>query len=113
MGILALKPGIRNESGIAAMAAVLKDEFGERFQTGQAIRAQHAHTTTWVPPQIPDGVIFVDSAEEVKRIVQLASQHEVPLVPFGVGSSLEGQVNAPFGGFSIDFSRMKKVLSVN
>jgi len=113
MGILALKPGIRNESGIAAIAAVLKDEFGERFQTGQAIRAQHAHTTTWVPPQFPDGVIFVDSAEEVKRIVQLASQHEVPLVPFGVGSSLEGQVNAPFGGFSIDFSRMKKVLSVN
>ena len=113
MGISGIHPGIRNESGIAAMSAALQTRFGDRFQKGQAIRAQHAHTTTWVPSQLPDGVVFIESSTDVQAIVRLASEHGVPLIPFGVGSSLEGQVNAPSGGFSMDFSRMNKVLSVN
>ncbi|MDB5524177.1 MAG: binding domain protein [Rhizobium sp.] len=113
MGISGIHPGTRNEIGISAMAAALKKRFADRFQTGQAIRAQHSHTTTWVPSQLPDGVVFVESTDDVKAIVRLAAEHEVPLIPFGVGSSLEGQVNAPSGGFSLDFSRMNKVLSVN
>jgi D-lactate dehydrogenase (cytochrome) len=113
MGISHIHPGQRNEAGIAAMAAALRTRFGERFQTGAAIRAQHAHTTTWIPTQAPDGVVFVENSEDVRAIVGLASDHAVPLVPFGTGSSLEGQVNAPNGGFSLDFSRMNRVLSVN
>lgn len=113
MGISKIKPGVRNEAGIAAAAADYAQTFGGRFSTAQAYRDQHCHTTTWVPPQAPDGVIFLESAEDVKAAVRIAARHRVPLIPFGAGSSLEGQVNAVSGGFSLDFSRMNRVLSIN
>jgi D-lactate dehydrogenase (cytochrome) len=113
MGITKIRPGTRNEDGLKSAISVLHQRFGERFQTGEAIRAQHAHTTTWVPPQLPDGVLFVESKHDVQAAVRVASEHRVPIIPFGTGSSLEGQVNAPSGGFSLDFSRMNRVLSVN
>ncbi|MCF1471118.1 MULTISPECIES: FAD-binding oxidoreductase [Rhizobium/Agrobacterium group] len=105
--------GMRNEEGIATVLGLLKQSFGERFQTGQSFREQHAHTTTYLPAQLPDGVVFVESAEDVKTVVRTCAQHKVPMVPFGVGSSLEGQVNAAHGGISIDFTRMDTVLEVN
>ncbi|MBB4006107.1 FAD-binding oxidoreductase [Allorhizobium taibaishanense] len=105
--------GARNEAGIALVLDLLKQQFGERLQTGQSFREQHAHTTTYLPAQLPDGVVFVESAEDVKTVVQTCATHKVPMVPFGIGSSLEGQVNAAHGGISIDFSRMDKVLEVN
>ncbi|RCS25446.1 FAD-binding protein [Phyllobacterium salinisoli] len=103
----------RNEVGIAAAAAILKQRFGERAQTGQAIREQHGHTTTYVPTQAPDIVIFAENAEEVQEVVRICSEHRVPIVAFGAGSSLEGQVNAPAGGVSLDLSRMNRVIRVN
>ncbi|MGV2128385.1 FAD-binding oxidoreductase [Agrobacterium vitis] len=105
--------GARNEEGIAIVLDLLKQSFGDRFQTGQSFREQHAHTTTYLPAQLPDGVVFVESAEDVKTVVRVCAQHKVPMVPFGVGSSLEGQVNAAHGGISIDFTRMDTVLEVN
>ncbi len=108
-----IEPLPRNEGGIATVAGILKQRLGERFQTGEAIRTQHGHTTTWIETQAPDGVAFVTSTEEVSEIVTLCAEHRVPVIPFGAGSSLEGQVNAPAGGISIDFSNMKKVLAVN
>jgi len=103
----------RNEDGIAAVLGILKQRFGERFQTGQAIRAQHAHTTTYIPTQAPDGVAFPESTAEVQEIVRACAAHRVPVIAFGVGSSLEGHVNAPGGGISLDTSRMNRILSVN
>lgn len=103
----------RNEAGIAAALGILKQRFGERFQTGQAIRAQHAHTTTYIPTQAPDGVVWPETTEEVQEIVKVCLEHRVPIVPFGVGSSLEGHVNAPGGGISLDTSRMKRIVAVN
>ncbi|MBB4953259.1 D-lactate dehydrogenase (cytochrome) [Agrobacterium vitis] len=105
--------GPRNEQGIAAVVALLKARFGDQFQTGQSFREQHAHTTTYIPAQLPDGVMFVESADDVQAVVRLCADHKVPMVAFGVGSSLEGQVNAASGGICIDFSRMDKVLEVN
>ncbi|MGV1829843.1 FAD-binding oxidoreductase [Agrobacterium vitis] len=105
--------GMRNEEGISTVLGLLKQSFGERFQTGQSFREQHAHTTTYLLAQLPDGVVFVESAEDVKTVVRTCAQHKVPMVPFGVGSSLEGQVNAAHGGISIDFTRMDKVIEVN
>ncbi|MDB5552906.1 MAG: lactate dehydrogenase [Rhizobium sp.] len=113
MGISGIRLGERNEEGLKSAASVLKQMYGERFQTGEAIRAQHAHTTTWVPPQLPDGVLFVESKDDVLSAVRIATEYRVPLIPFGTGSSLEGQVNAPSGGFSLDFSRMNRLLEVN
>ncbi|AXV15691.1 FAD-binding oxidoreductase [Neorhizobium sp. SOG26] len=113
MALKDVRAGIRNEEGIATVLGILKQSFGERFQTGQAFREQHAHTTSYLTSQLPDGVVFVESADDVKAVVKACTEHKVPVVPFGVGTSLEGQVNAPSGGISIDFSRMNKVLRVS
>ncbi|KSV76836.1 D-lactate dehydrogenase [Sinorhizobium sp. GL28] len=109
----AIRAGVRNEAGITAAKEELGIRFGDRFQTGEAIRAQHAHTTTYIPAQLPDAVVFAESAEDVREIVQIAARHKVPLIPFGTGSSLEGHINAPNGGISVDLQRMNKVLEVN
>ena len=94
----------RNEEGIATALGVLKQQFGDRFHTGQAIRDQHAHTTTWIRAQAPDAVVFPQSTREVSEIVKVCATHEVPVIPFGTGTSLEGHVNAPAGGVSVDLS---------
>ena len=98
---------------IATAISILRQRFGERLQTGEAIRRQHAHTLTWLPNQPPDAVIWVNDTSEVCDVVQVAREHSVPIIPFGAGTSLEGHINAPHGGLSIDFSNMNKVLSVN
>ncbi|MEP3443134.1 MAG: FAD-linked oxidase C-terminal domain-containing protein [Sulfitobacter sp.] len=103
----------RNEDGIAAALGVLKQQFGERFSTGASICEQHAHTTTWIPNQPPDGVVFAHSAQEVAAVVKVCAAHKVPVIPFGTGTSLEGHTNAPAGGISIDVSQMDKVVEVN
>jgi len=93
--------------------AVLRQRFGDRLQTGEAIRRQHANTLTWLENQPPDAVIWVETAEEVRDVVRVASDHRAPIIPFGAGTSLEGHVNAPLGGLSLDFSRMNQILAVN
>ncbi|MGO1161632.1 FAD-binding oxidoreductase [Brucella pseudogrignonensis] len=103
----------RNEEGIAAAVAFLKQRFGERAQTGQAIREQHGHTTTYVPTQAPDIVIFAQTTDDVQDVVRICAEHKVPVIAFGAGSSLEGQVNAPAGGVSIDLTQMNRVLAVH
>ncbi len=103
----------RNDEGIETALGLLKQRLGDRFATGQAIREQHGHTMTWIENQPPDGVAFVTSGEEVQEIVRICTTHRVPIIPFGAGTSLEGHVNAPAGGISVDFSRMDKVLQVN
>ncbi|MGJ8629304.1 MAG: FAD-binding oxidoreductase [Sulfitobacter sp.] len=103
----------RNEAGIATVLGVLKQQFGERFQTGAAICEQHGHTTTWIKNQVPDAVVFAQSTQDVSDIVKVCAAHKVPIIAFGTGTSLEGQVNAPAGGVSVDLTQMDKVLAVN
>ncbi len=103
----------RNDEGIRLVLGILGQRFGPRFDTGQSQREQHGHTTTWIPTQAPDGVAFPESVDEVRDIVQVCAQHRVPIIPFGAGTSLEGHVNAPQGGVSVDFRNMDKVLEVN
>ena len=103
----------RNEAGIATAIDVLKQRFGERLQTGEAIRRQHGHTLTWLENQPPDAVLWPHSTEDVAEILTVARTHNVPVIPFGAGTSLEGHVNAPIGGLSLDFGEMNAVLQVN
>jgi D-lactate dehydrogenase (cytochrome) len=103
----------RNEEGIAAAVAILKKRFGERAQTGQAICEQHGHTTTYVPTQAPEIVIFAQNTQDVQDVVRICAEQKVPVIAFGAGSSLEGQVNAPAGGVSIDLTQMNRVLAVH
>ncbi len=103
----------RNEEGIAAALGVLKQQFGEAFHTGQSMREQHGHTTTWIKTQAPDAVIFAKSTQEVSDIVKTCATHKVPVIAYGTGTSLEGHVNAPAGGVCIDLTEMSKVVAVN
>ena len=103
----------RNHTGISTVLGVLKQRLGKRFQTGEAIRMQHGHTVTWLRNQAPDGVAFPRSTDEVSDIVKICADHRVPIIPFGTGTSLEGHVNAPAGGVSVDVSQMNAILSVN
>jgi D-lactate dehydrogenase (cytochrome) len=103
----------RNETGISAVLGILKQRFGERMQTGVDIRAQHGHTTTYIPTQAPDGVVFPESSFEVSEIVKICAVHHVPVIAYGTGTSLEGHVNAPGGGVSVDTCRMNRVLAVH
>jgi len=98
---------------VETVIAILRQRFSDRVQTGEAICAQHGHTLTWIKNQPPDVVVWPNSTEEVADIVQIAAQHRVPVIPFGAGTSLEGHVNAPKGGISLDFSNMNQVLEVN
>ena len=102
----------RDEDGIAAVLGILRQRFGERFQTGASVREQHAHTTTYIPTQAPDGVVFPETTEEVQEVVRACAAHRVPVIAFGTGTSLEGHVNAPGGGISLDTSRMNRILAV-
>ena len=103
----------RNEAGIATAIDILSQRFGPRLDRSQAMRAQHGHTTTFLRNQPPDAVAFVQSTEEVQEIARICSTHRVPIVPFGTGTSLEGHVNAPAGGISVDFSQMNRVLEIH
>jgi D-lactate dehydrogenase (cytochrome) len=97
----------------ASMVAQLKARFGDRCSTALAVREQHGRDESPfdVPP--PDVVVFCEATDEVAEIVRLADAHAVPVIPFGVGSSLEGHLLAVQGGVSIDLSRMNRVLQVN
>jgi D-lactate dehydrogenase (cytochrome) len=103
----------RKGSGTALAVAVLKQRFGERLTEARPVREQHGHTTSWIPNQPPDAVIFVMSTDEVREIVEVCAAHRAPVIPFGAGSSLEGHLNAPFGGISVDLSRMNNILAVH
>ena len=109
MALSDLKVLERNEEGIATALSVLKQRFGERFQTGQSVREQHAHTTSYVPNQAPDAVVFAEDESEVQDVVRICGEHRVPIIAFGTGTSLEGHVNAPAAAYRIDLSRMNRI----
>lgn len=93
--------------------AALRGRFGERLSLALAVREQHGRDESPfdVPP--PDAVVFAESTEDVAFTVALAHAHRIPVIPFGVGSSLEGHLLAVRGGISIDLSRMQRILSLN
>ena len=93
--------------------AALRQRFGDRLETGEALRAQHAHSLTWVTPKLPDAVLFADDEADVVAAVEICRAHKLPIVPFGAGTSLEGQINAPRGGLSLDLSRMSRIVAVH
>ncbi len=103
----------RGGDKIAVAISVLKQRFGERLSEAASVRTQHGHTTTWLPNQPPDAVVFAENADEVQEVVRVCVDHRTPVIPFGVGSSLEGHLNAPFGGISVDLSRMNRVVAVH
>jgi D-lactate dehydrogenase (cytochrome) len=96
-----------------AMQTALVARFGDRCSLALAVREQHGRDESpfEVPP--PDLVVFAESTADVAAVLQLAQQHAVPVIPYGVGSSLEGHLLAVQGGVSVDLSRMNRVLRLN
>jgi D-lactate dehydrogenase (cytochrome) len=110
---MAKGPGREGQEGKSALFAVLAARFGPRFSQSEALRSQHANTLTWLKCEPPDAVLFAETGEEVSEVVKLCAASRVPIIPFGTGTSLEGHVNAPFGGLSLDLSRMNRIIAVH
>jgi D-lactate dehydrogenase (cytochrome) len=113
MGKLDSKHSGRNPASIAAAIAALAAKFGNRLVTSQAVREQHANTATWIPNEPPDAVVFPQSTEDVQDLVRISASHRLPVIAFGAGTSLEGHVNAPFGGVCVDFRDLNSLVAVN
>jgi D-lactate dehydrogenase (cytochrome) len=97
----------------AELVAALRAGFGDRFSTAQAVRDHHGRDESPFPPVPPDAVVYAHTTDEVAQIVAACAAHRVPLIPFGVGSSLEGHLLAVQGGLSVDLSQMNRILAVN
>jgi D-lactate dehydrogenase (cytochrome) len=102
-----------DREAVEAVIAKLAQKFGNRLVTSRAVREQHANTVTWIDNQPPDAVVFPQGTEDVQEVVRLCAAARVPVIAFGTGTSLEGQVNAPRGGISLDFRDMNRVLAVH
>jgi len=98
---------------VAALAARLRNDYGERAVTVQAVRDQHSHGEGLADAGVPDVVVFPQTNEEVAAIVRVCHAARIPVIAFGVGTSLEGHVAALYGGVCVDFSQMNRVLEVN
>jgi len=96
-----------------ALLEALKSRFGAQFSAALVVREQHGRDESAfdVPP--PAAVVFAQSTADVSDAIELAAQYRVPVIPFGVGSSLEGHLLAVQGGISLDVSRMNQVLAIN
>ncbi len=95
-----------------AMLTALQAQFGERCSTARAVCDQHGRDEGTYPLTPPDAVVFCESTQDVAAVVALAHEHAVPVIPFGVGSSLEGHLLAVQGGVSIDLSRMNRIVAL-
>ena len=95
------------------LVADLRALVGDRCTTNATQLDHHSHGESWHAHAAPDAVVFPTSTADVSEIVRVAARHHAPVIPFGIGSSLEGHVNAIHGGVSIDFSKMNRVLAIN
>lgn len=110
---MSLLPNIQSESGLSKALASLEARFGGGFSLSLSLRQQHANITCYLPNEPPDAVVFVTSTEDVQDAVRICAAHQIPVIPYGSGTSLEGHLNAPLGGVSIDLSRMIRILDVH
>ncbi|MDI1246260.1 MAG: FAD-linked oxidase C-terminal domain-containing protein [Rhodoferax sp.] len=108
-----LHPEIDSRPVPAVMLQALSERFGSQYSAALVVREQHGRdeSSFSVPP--PAAVVFAESTQDVADAVKLAAQFKVPVIPFGVGSSLEGHLLAVQGGISIDVGRMNQVLAIN
>ena len=97
----------------AAMLQALRERFGDRCSSAAAVCEQHGRDESPFPTTPPEVVVFCESTDDVAAVVALADRHAVPVIPYGVGTSLEGHLLAVQGGVSIDLSRMTAIVQLN
>jgi D-lactate dehydrogenase (cytochrome) len=93
--------------------AELAAAFGTRFSRAEAVRRNHASSVTWVPPEPPEAVLEAATTAEVQQAVRICARHRVPVIAFGTGTSVEGQVNAPEGGLCLSLRTMNRIIALN
>lgn len=98
---------------LSHIAEELSNRFGERFTRSKGICLEHGTDISHFKPQPPDGVVFAQSASEIADILRLCMHSRTPVVPYGAGTSVEGNIHALHDGLCIDLSRMNKVVKVN
>src|SRR4030081_1777506 len=96
-----------------SVVAELKTLLGERVSTSAAVREHHGKDESYFPYALPDAVVYVKTTEEVRDVVNICRRHRVPMIPYGVGTSLEGHILAIEGGVTIDLSQMNQVIAVH
>jgi D-lactate dehydrogenase (cytochrome) len=96
-----------------AAIASLRQLLGDRLSDATSVCEQHGKDASYHPCVPPDAVAFAQSTEEVSQIVKICARHKVPLIPFGSGTGLEGNVVALRGGVSLDLSQMNQILQVS
>ncbi len=102
-----------NSNSLSIVLSKLKEEFGNSFTNNESICYNHGKDEAYHPAAPPDAVVFPKNSKDIQNIVDLCRSYEVPIIPYGVGTSLEGGVCALSGGVCIDFSEMNKIIDVN
>ncbi len=103
---------LASATALAATLANLKQRFGEKLSTAQAVREHHGRDV-FMHEAMPDAVVYCRSTEEVQAAVGICAAAGVPIIPFGTGTSVEGHIAAVHGGVTLDLSEMNAVLEVN
>jgi D-lactate dehydrogenase (cytochrome) len=106
-------PSVLSAAARDAFVSDLRAVVGDRATTNATQLDHHSHGESWHDHAPPDVVVFPSNTDDVSALMTIAARHHAPVIPFGIGSSLEGHVNAFSGGMTIDFSRMNRVLQVN
>lgn len=96
-----------------ALVEELRGMLGKRLSTSPSVLEQHGRGESWHPCSPPDAVCFAQGSEEIATIVRLCASAATPVIAYGTGTSLEGQVQAINGGICIDLSQMDQVIEVN
>ena len=92
---------------------ILKNHFGERWSTSKTDLENHGHSESYFPTHAPDAVVYPLTTADVVYIVNVCHQSKIPIIGYGVGTSLEGHTSAIHGGICVDFSKMNKVLEID
>src|SRR5690606_24461684 len=106
-------PGALRRPMPAELVEELRSRFAGRFSTAAAVREHHGRDESPFDAVPPDAVVHALDADEVAAVVGACARHRVPVIPYGVGTSLEGHLLAVQGGVSIDLSQMNRVVSIN
>jgi D-lactate dehydrogenase (cytochrome) len=104
---------ITRVSDLDSAIAQIRQLAGDRLSTAMAVRQHHGADASWHPPEPPDAVVYAHSTEEVSAIVKICAATNTPIIPFGVGSSMEGHIGALQGGVCIDLSEMNQIVAVH
>jgi D-lactate dehydrogenase (cytochrome) len=96
-----------------SVTAELRALLGERLTVSRGIRDQHGRDESAIPNASPQAVVFPESTAEISEIARICTRHRVPMIPYGVGTSLEGHVLAIHGGVTIDMGRMNRIVAIH